>query len=270
MSKVSRARVVGNLMVAAVLAAVGLGAMISAVIFIANGQPDMENAIILGDVDTDFEDLGVACNVTTIRHCWYTTSDEQDPSIPASMRKADGQTTCWQAYIAHFMAPGSTDMLQSWPEYVADGQRDCSEGCHNEPAPSPMRSPSGAFEVNKAHRCWKATRRVDQRYMCGNYPCFKLSDPRLISQPAIDGARLALGVGGGLLGLALLSCCACTCLLTSLARSLQATDTPTVTPTPTPTPTPASHGALVALMCRRWPSTTHTKRAFSSLHAFSC
>lgn len=58
----------------------------------------------LSDHDKDFE-LAGQCEVTWVKECWHTTSDDQLPTAPESKRSEAGlNTTCWRSFYALFSA----------------------------------------------------------------------------------------------------------------------------------------------------------------------
>jgi hypothetical protein len=58
----------------------------------------------LSDHDKDFE-LAGQCEVTWVKECWHTTSDDQLPTAPESKRSEAGlTTTCWRSFYALFSA----------------------------------------------------------------------------------------------------------------------------------------------------------------------
>lgn len=179
--------------------------------------------------DKDFQLLSGTCNVTLVRMCWHTSPDAEPPGVPGSERSGAGSPSCWRSYTASFIPPDDSRVFEAWPEYVrVDGEGACGSGCNAEDA---ERSGSGAFETGVAVPCWKANRTVDLRYQyaarlarltsifffaeraslsrgrCNNAPCYKLSDPALLVEPAIERATSALYLGGGLAAAGILAFC---------------------------------------------------------------
>ena len=192
---------------------VGCGAIGVSTSLIVKGQPDLENAMLLDSPDQDFEFLGQTCNISRVNECWRTLTE------------SDGSKRCERYYYARFSAPGSVRIWSSWPEYYDNGTWDCGGSCHTWDVGA---TPSGSFETHKLYDCWKPRgSSYEGRYECANDHCYKLSDPALVSKRYRDKAWAYYGWGGGLMVLALCSCCCFSLLWTRLEQKLSV-GTPTV------------------------------------------
>lgn len=227
----------------------GIGCLAAALPVILSAGHDLEIAQILSEHDMDFESAG-QCKVTSVKECWYTTSDDQLPTAPSSLRDQGGlNTTCWRSFYALFKPPNATRYsrtFEAWPEFVLDShETNCSEfdryrrlpkGCQSFDA---KLTPSGKFRTGISYECWRAARAgIDRRYQCQNQgTCYKINNPHTIAQRHIDGATRPL-VFGGVLGvggilLACLSFVVCSPLMRSKEGSAHH-QVPTVPVAPPP------------------------------------
>lgn len=209
MPSAANAKPIATVVLGVCLCCVGLALPAVAMPFILRSERTLSLANLLGPSSEQFDYLGEqACNVTWIKHCWHTTVDGQDPSIPGADREEGAEPHCWQTYKAVFTLGQGGRHFESWPEFAQARVGDCGTGCHP-PGDAGQTMPSRRFMSGRAYPCWRARGpSIDKRFRCGNDLCLKLNDP---AELVPDGRRATvdLAVAGAVALVGLCALCAC-------------------------------------------------------------
>lgn len=185
--------------------AVALGSLIASIPIFYDAMPAFELATVLRLYKDEFVQFDGQCEVVNVTECFHTTTDAQDPYTLNSERDPEGTPHCWRSYMAVFSVPESRLTYPHYPEFVLESSR---EGCPKDKCAwgDKIKATPAGLTKGKKHPCWHpaGSQRIDVRYQCGNGPCYKLTDPASIAEPAIAKAERVVYLGGALAGAGLL------------------------------------------------------------------